>query len=550
MPNSPDIKTRPLRFWRKNQIINLENVPPSKTLLQIIREDLKCTGTKEGCGEGDCGACTVVIAELDNQELRFRAVNSCIKLAHSVNALGVWSVEDLTADDGSLHPVQSAMLHAHATQCGFCTPGFVMSLFAMYQNYTAKGKVIDRHTAQVELAGNLCRCTGYRPILEAAMNLSSFECHPSLQINHALVRQQLSSLEKLTQEEKREEIKLTQKPIRSKNNSKSLNSPNYQLPKDLSELLTLRRTNPTAQLVAGCTDVGLWITKQFKEFDHIIDLTQVQELLRIEEYPNHIAIGAAVRIEQAFEALLKDRPQLKTFAERFAGLPIRNSATLGGNIGNGSPIGDSMPLLIALGCSLVLMRMDKGKIRHREVLLENFYTGYRQNILNPAEVICWIKVPKPQTNEVFRAYKISKRIDDDISAVCLCVNLSVSNGLIAFAGIGVGGVAATPAKAYLTEGTLLGQPFNMNSFKRAQSVIVNEFKPLSDMRASSLYRTHILESLIKRFAIETLHSETLDSSIQHTPQQSASQLSNEGQFWADLSSARTSEQTFISRTFE
>ena len=209
-----------------------------------------------------------------------------------------------------------------------------------------------------------------------------------------------------------------------------------------------------------------------------------------------------------------------------------------------------MPLLIALGCSLVLMRMDKGKIRHREVLLENFYTGYRQNILNPAEVICWIKVPKPQTNEVFRAYKISKRFDDDISAVCLCVNLSVSNGLIAFAGIGVGGVAATPAKAYLTEGTLLGQPFNMNSFKRAQSVIVNEFKPLSDMRASSVYRTHILESLIKRFAIETLHSETLDSSIQHTPQQSASQLSNEGQFWADLSSARTSEQTFISRTFE
>ena len=556
MPLSLVTKTHPLRFWRKNQIINLEGVPPSRTLLQVIREDLKCTGTKEGCGEGDCGACTVVVAELENKELRFRAVNSCIKLAHSVNALALWSVEDLIADDGSLHPVQSAMLQAHATQCGFCTPGFVMSLFAMYQNYTAKGKMIDRHTAQVELAGNLCRCTGYRPIIDAAMSLSSYECHPSLKLDPSQLRQRLESLEKLTRQESIKEKKSFQIQMDSKSSSKEkLTQSGYQLPSNLRELLALRQNFLNAQLIAGSTDVGLWITKQFKEFDHIIDLTQVQELRRIEEYPHHIALGAAVRVEQAFEALLKDRPQLKTFAERFAGLPIRNSATLGGNIGNGSPIGDSMPLLIALGSSLVLMRMHRGKIRHREVLLENFYTGYRQSILNPTEVICWIKVPKPQSNEVFRAYKISKRFDDDISAVCLCINLSISNGIIAFASIGVGGVAATPVKAYLTERALLGQPFNMNSFKRAQSVIVNEFTPLSDMRASSAYRSHILESLIKRFALETLHLDTPESSTQSTNPDSRSMVmatattmtNEENQFWVDLSSASTSASKLITR---
>ena len=546
--NSAAPQVNPLRFWRKNQIVSLENIPPSRTLLQLIREDLKCTGTKEGCGEGDCGACTVVIAEIEDGELQFRAINSCIRLANSVNTLAVWSVEDLVADDGTLHPVQNAMLHAHATQCGFCTPGFVMSLFAMYQNYTAKGLDIDRHRAQVELAGNLCRCTGYRPILDAAMNLANFECHSSVKINHALLKQQLESLGKL---ELTENLQLTNNPPKSSQSRKAkhqeVHIKSYLQPKSLNELLEIKLKNPTSQLTAGSTDVGLWITKQFKTFDSIIDLTQVPEIKRIEQYPHHVAIGAGVKVEQAFEALMKDRPQLKTYADRFAGLPIRNSATLGGNIGNGSPIGDSMPVLISLGASIVLMRMEKGQIRHREVLLENFYTGYRTNILKPSEIICWIKVPKPQSNELFRAYKISKRFDDDISAVSLCINLSVSNGSIAYASIGAGGVSATPAKAHLTERALIGQPFTMSSFSRAQKVISNEFKPLSDMRASAEYRKHVLEGLLKRFALEVLQVSQIASQeefVRLAPDQlldKGDYSEPEKSFWVDLSDSKTSE---------
>ena len=531
MPHSPPNPVSPLRFWRNNKLLTIDQVPPSRTLLQLIREDLRCTGTKEGCAEGDCGACTVVVAEIENNELKFRAINSCIRLANSINSLAIWSVEDLITEDGSLHPVQTAMLHAHASQCGFCTPGFVMSLFAMYQNYTAKGNIIDRHTAQTELAGNLCRCTGYRPILDAAMSLSNFECPPSLKIDQKLLKQQLESLSLLrTQEQKF----IHQRSLRNSKNE------SYHLPKTLRELLDLKKSKPTAQLIAGATDAGLWITKQFKKFDQIIDLTQVQDLRSIEEYPHHIAIGAGVKIEQAFDALLKDRPQLKNFTDRFAGLPIRNSATLGGNIGNGSPIGDSMPALIALGSSIVLMRAEKGQIRHREILLEDFYTGYRTNILKPTEVICWIKVPKPQSNEVFRAYKISKRFDDDISAVCLCINLSISNGSIAFASIGAGGVAATPSKARLTESSLLGQPFNISTFKKAQNVLAGEFKPLTDMRASAAYRKHLLKSLLARFAMETL-----DLNAPGTDTQSKNE---ETPFWVDLSCNRISSFNFSSNS--
>ena len=543
MPRTPahtPTLNKPLRFWRKNKIVAVENVPPSRTLLQLVREDLKCTGTKEGCGEGDCGACMVVIAELENEELQFRAINSCIRLAHSINSLGFWSVEDLVAEDGSLHPVQNAMLHAHASQCGFCTPGFVMSLFAMYQKYTAKGVAITRELAQKELAGNLCRCTGYRPILDAAMQLENFECPPSLRIDQALLKQQLLSLSRLVRAEEQLTSRATtlgsqKSRIKHSSPPSSKGSPpyGYEQPKDLSELLSLKALDPHAQLIAGSTDVGLWITKHFKTYDHIIDLTQVQEIRRVEEYPHHIAIGAGVRVEQGFESMLKDRPQLKIFAQRFAGLPIRNSATIGGNIANGSPIGDTMPMLIALGASLVLMRMHRGAIRHREILLERFYTGYRTNILEPTEVIAWIKVPRPQSNEIFRTYKISKRFDDDISAVCLCVNLSVSNGLISFASIGVGGVAATPAKAYQTEDSLRGEPFRMGTFNKACKIIADEFQPLSDMRGSAAYRKHILGSLLKRFAIETLELNNLE--IQPTD------TKTQGEFWIDLSDPKTSE---------
>ena len=513
-----------LRFWRNGKEIKLENIAPSRTLLQILREDLNSKGTKEGCAEGDCGACTVVVAQEQNNELVYTAVNSCIRMAHSVSGHAVWSVEDIISNDGTLHPAQSSMVKAHASQCGFCTPGFVMSLYAMYENYTKKNIAITPRIAQSALTGNLCRCTGYRPIIDAAVSMNQIEQPQSSQQNSKTILKALKEL-KVSINEDWKKIK--------KGNPKAAAS--YALPQTLQELLHLKSEYPNAQLIAGSTDAGLQVTKQFKQFDHIIDLTQVSEIRAIEEYPHHIAIGAGVKLTHAFEELLKDRPQLKNYLMRFAGLPIRNSATLGGNIANGSPIGDSMPLLISLGASVVLSSVQNKKVKNREVLLENFYTGYRQSILTQREVITWIKVPKPHSNEILRAYKISKRFDDDISAVSLCINLSISNGKIAFASLGVGGVAATPAKAYETEKFLLDQPFNMNTLIKAKKILSKEFKPLSDMRASAGYRKQLLENLVQRFAVETLD----------TAQVQDKSSSGNDIFWMDLSSTDSNDIRFL-----
>jgi len=513
-----------LRFWRNGKEIKLENIAPSRTLLQILREDLNSKGTKEGCAEGDCGACTVVVAQEQNNELVYTAVNSCIRMAHSVSGHAVWSVEDIISNDGTLHPAQSSMVKAHASQCGFCTPGFVMSLYAMYENYTKKNIAITPRIAQSALTGNLCRCTGYRPIIDAAVSMNQIEQPQSSQQNSKTILKALKEL-KVSINEDWKKIK--------KGNPKAAAS--YALPQTLQELLHLKSEYPNAQLIAGSTDAGLQVTKQFKQFDHIIDLTQVSEIRAIEEYPHHIAIGAGVKLTHAFEELLKDRPQLKNYLMRFAGLPIRNSATLGGNIANGSPIGDSMPLLISLGASVVLSSVQNKKVKNREVLLENFYTGYRQSILTQREVITWIKVPKPHSNEILRAYKISKRFDDDISAVSLCINLSISNGKIAFASLGVGGVAATPAKAYETEKFLLDQPFNMNTLIKAKKILSKEFKPLSDMRASAGYRKQLLENLVQRFAVETLD----------TAQVQDKSSSGNDLFWMDLSSTDSNDIRFL-----
>ena len=264
--------------------------------------------------------------------------------------------------------------------------------------------------------------------------------------------------------------------------------------------------HPDAQLVAGCTDVGLWVTKQHRQFKRIIDLTRVQELRWIEAQPQHLVIGAAATLTDAFAALAQERPQLRGFASRFAGLPVRNSGTLGGNVANGSPIGDSMPLLIALGASVVLMSV-RGQ---RELPLENLYTGYRQNVLAPDEVLAWIKVPRPAAAQTLRAYKISKRYDDDISAVCLALNLHLANGSVQAISIGAGGVAATPVRAAQTEAALLGQPWTLETVQRAITVLRAEFQPISDMRASSAYRTEVLGNLLERFWLESQGAQNIN----------------------------------------
>jgi xanthine dehydrogenase small subunit len=468
--------THNIRFIRRGEMVSLGNVPPTRTLLEVLREDLACTGTKEGCGEGDCGACTVVLGEADGDAVKYRAINSCIRLAHSVDGMALWTVEDLAAKDGTLHPAQEAMVQCHGSQCGFCTPGFVMSLFGMYQNHTCHGENITRELAQEELSGNLCRCTGYRPILDAAQAMQDL---PPVRVDEEKLLRQLKQIAPIAKE--------------------AAAPSTYMSPTTLADLLAMRAAHPLAQIVAGCTDVGLWVTKMHMQFGSVLDITKVRKLQRIEEYEHHIAIGAAVPLTDAFDALVAERPQLKTFANRFAGLPVRNSGTLGGNVANGSPIGDSMPLLIALNANVVLMSV-RG---HREMPLEALYTGYRKNVMAADEVLAWIKVPRPVAGEQLKAYKISKRYDDDISAVCLVINQRLQAGKVQSISIGAGGVAATPVRAVKTETALRGQAWTLPTVKSAIATLRGEFQPISDMRASAAYRSEVLGNLLQRFWLES-----------------------------------------------
>ncbi|WP_421954503.1 xanthine dehydrogenase small subunit [Polaromonas sp.] len=515
-----------IRFIRRGEVVTLGNVPPTRTLLEVLREDLGLTGTKEGCGEGDCGACTVVLGETEGGALRYRAINSCIRLAHSIDGMALWTVEDITPtlvasrafgdalpfaqDSGALrlrpgeagsaapagdregveptlHPAQQAMLENHASQCGFCTPGFVMSLFGMYQNHVLKGETITRALAQEELSGNLCRCTGYRPILDAAQQMVTY---PAVPLDEVQLVCQLESVRP--------------EPVEGPGTASTGSArTGYMSPVNLDGLLRARAAHPDAQIVAGCTDVGLWVTKQHMQFGKVLDVTKVRELRRIEHYPHHIAVGAAVPLTDAFAALVKDRSQLHAFAARFAGLPVRNSGTLGGNVANGSPIGDSMPLLIALRANVVLMGMRAGQQVSRELPLEQLYTGYRKNVMAADEVLAWIKVPRAVAGENLQVYKISKRYDDDISAVCLAINLFIEDGIVAKASIGAGGVAATPVRALKTEAALAGKPWAAATVQQAMGTLRAEFSPISDMRASSAYRVEVLGNLLQRYWLES-----------------------------------------------
>ncbi|MDD2546396.1 MAG: xanthine dehydrogenase small subunit [Burkholderiaceae bacterium] len=488
---------RPLQFLRRGQTVTLAGVPPDRTLLDLLREDLGCTGTKEGCGTGDCGACTVVLGEARDGAVRFRTVNSCLRLAHAVQGQALWTVEDLAHDPligppppqagtpahptptpmlSVLHPAQQALVEHHGSQCGFCTPGFVMGLFGLYQNQVCQQRPVTRALAQSALSGNLCRCTGYRPILEAAQQMDRW---PRREVDTAQLLQKLELL--------------AQPPQAPEADSA------YMAPTDLAAALAARAAHPSAQVVAGGTDVGLGLTQQQQRFERVLDVGRVAELRGTETRDGHLVLGAAEPLNEALAALVQTWPALQAWAERFASLAVRNVGTLGGNVAHGSPVGDSMPLLIALRADLVLASL-RGP---RTLALDDFYTGYRQHRLAPDELLQQIRVPLPGAHERLRAYKVSRRFDDDIATVALVLNLEIVEDVVRRACIGAGGVAATPARARQTEAALQGQPWTPATVQHAAAVLRAEFTPLSDLRASSAYRRTVLGHLLQRYWLDS-----------------------------------------------
>ena len=466
----------PIRFYYRGAVQEVANVSPTQTVLQHLREDLHCTGTKEGCAEGDCGACTVVIGSLRDGKVELKAVNSCIQLTPTLDGKALFSVEDLQQADGTLHPVQQALVECHGSQCGFCTPGFVMSLWGMYLKQECKPQ---RREIDDALSGNLCRCTGYRPIIEAAERMGDF---PRVELDRVALAQQLQALQRDTM------------------TTYSAGGRHFHAPRTLDELVQVRAAHPEAVLLAGSTDIGLWVTKQMRELGDIIYLGQVDALKTVSSANGMLEIGAGVTLNDAYQALCEHYPQqLSEMWQRFASLPIRNAGTLGGNVANGSPIGDSMPWLIALGSEIVL----RGSAGQRVMALEDFYLGYQKKDLLPGEFVEAVRVPLPRAGVQFRTYKLAKRFDQDISAVCAAFAFTLDGGLIKEARIAFGGMAATPKRADKAEAFLTGLDWSEANLRAAMALMEQDYAPLSDMRASSAYRMKAAQNLLRRFWFET-----------------------------------------------
>ncbi len=465
-----------IRYLLGGRAHEVGSADPTRTLLEHIRGDLRLMGTKEGCAEGDCGACAVVVGELgaDGENVEWRAVNSCIQFLPMIDGRALITVESLAGAGGALHPVQQAMVEHHASQCGFCTPGFVMSLYA--RAIGAKGT--DGPMDEV-LAGNLCRCTGYGPIVAAA-RATPREAAPEVAAAlKGLGRETMLAL-------------VHQDPVHGVDRR-------WFSPRSLAELAGLALAHPDAVLVAGATDVGLWVTKQHRALETIIFLGQVAELKTLEATPEGLRIGSGVTYADALPALADLSDDLGAMVRRLGSMLVRSSGTIGGNIANGSPIGDMAPALIALAATLHLRRGDE----RRDLPLEDFFIAYGRQDRRPGEFVEAVSVPRPAAGSVFKVFKLSKRLDQDISAVLGAFALTVEAGVVVAARIAFGGMAATPKRAAACEAALVGGTWDTDTVERAAVALAEDFQPISDMRASAAYRLLAARNLLRKVLIET-----------------------------------------------
>ena len=460
---------------------DLGAINPNTTVLEWLRDN-QLVGTKEGCASGDCGACTAVIGEIvtnnKSSNIEYKSINTCMALAYGLVGKHLVTVEGL-AEEGKLHPSQKAMVLENGSQCGFCTPGFVMSLFALYQNKNS----VDLHQINEALSGNLCRCTGYKPIIAAAFSMFNEKSDEPLDYYK---KNQKNITKILGELNNPKHISLSYK--------KSNKTIKYDAPSTINELSNVLINSTSANIIAAGTDLSLEITQAMKEFSHIVSVNQVIELKEIKDNAKELEIGAAVSYEDAASSLISNWPDLGPFLQRFASLPIKNWATIGGNIANASPIGDMPPVLIALDAKL---KLRKGPVS-RTINLEDFFITYKKTVVQQGEFIERIIIPKPNENQRLITHKMSKRYEDDISAVCMAINITSTNNKPESFKIAFGGMSGIPQRSNRLENFLVKNWQEDNIAALSYKVLKEEFSPFTDVRATSEYRLQVSANLIKK----------------------------------------------------
>ena len=480
-----------VRFVLDGQIHHARGERRTTTVLDYLREKLHRTGTKEGCAEGDCGACVVLVGSADasGTRIEWKPVNSCMQMLPALDGKAVKTVESLQRTDGTLHPAQEAMVRCHGSQCGFCTPGFVMSIAALAEHNEAP----TRDEINDALAGNLCRCTGYRPIVDAAREA----CAASAEARSLQEPAELALLKQIARPTRPSyslDGELVIQPVvRTRKGSE------FVSPASSAELAAYLAEHPDATLLAGSTEFGLAVNKRYERPACIAYVGGVAELTRINETPAAWHIGAAVPLDRVMALVATELPDLAEVLRRFGSPPIRATATLGGNIANGSPIGDSMPCLIALGATLVLKRRNaKRKDETRRVPLESFYTGQKQHVLQPGEFIETIECPKPGARR-FRAHKISKRFDQDISATCAAMCWRDDGGVLRDVRLAFNGLSPYPARAPKIEAVLEGHRAGDITAAALDAAVAASFTPRDGLRATWAYRALLARNLVLGF---------------------------------------------------